>query len=122
MFRNLSDSRLHEELERLRRDIQDFEGRAHRQMLVLEAEERFSRSEPLYQRLASIRDHLKRQLREAQEEVDRRARARATRSKPAVRAAVASWFGARGRQPSKPVPLTRGGRRSSVLGPKTTGA
>jgi hypothetical protein len=122
MFRDLSDSRLHQEMERLRRDIQDFEGRTHQQTLVLEAEGRFSRSEPLYQRLASIRDYLKRQLREAQEEVDRRARARARRSKPSVRTALASWFGARGRQPSKPVPLTSGGRTSSVLGPKTTGA
>jgi hypothetical protein len=96
MFQDRSDARLRDEMVRLQKDIHDFESRAHRQKALLEAEGRFSSSEPLYQRHTSIRQHLQSQLRDAEEEIDRRERVRARSPKFSLRGAVASWFGAPG--------------------------
>lgn len=103
------DRRLREHVERLQRDIQGFDHRASQQEARLEREGRFSRSEPLYQRFTSIRDHLQSQLREAQEELDRRTR---------VSPKSPTWSLRR----LKPRRMTRDGRMSSVLGPKGASA
>ena len=82
-IRQVTDERLFQHVERLERDIEDFDARARRQKTALERENRFSWSEPLYQRFASIGNHLRTDLQRAQEELDRR-----QRTQPARR----GWF------------------------------
>ena len=104
-----NERQLRQHVERLHRDIQDFDQRASQQQARLEREGRFSRSEPLYQRLTSIRDHLQGQLHEAQQELGRRTR---------VTPKSAGWS----LRSLKPRRKTRDGRTSSVLGPKVASA
>lgn len=61
-------------IERLRREIRDFEVRTSRHKAALDREGRYVPSDPLYQRLASIRDYLRSELRATQEKLDRRTR------------------------------------------------
>lgn len=93
-FAEVTDNRLLENIERLKRDIQDFEHRARLQKIVLERQDRFSLSEPLYQRLTSIREHLRADLRRAQDELERR-RNRPVRPRWSLRSAVATLLAAR---------------------------
>jgi hypothetical protein len=94
-FAEATDTRLVEHLEQLRRAVQDFEERARVQKTALEREDRFSQSEPLYQRLTSIRDHLRADLRSAQNELDRRERDRSARPAWSLRSAFAALLGVR---------------------------
>jgi hypothetical protein len=91
----LSDKRLLKDLERLKHDIQDFEQRASLQKTILERQERFSPSEPLYQRLTSIRDHLRADLQRTQEELERRRRTGAAQPRASLRSAIAALLGVR---------------------------
>jgi hypothetical protein len=93
-FAELSDKRLLENSRRLERDIQDFDRRANRQKAILERQRRFSSSEPLYQRLTSIRDQLRADLRRAEDEIERRRRSRSARPSWSLRSAVTGLLGA----------------------------
>jgi hypothetical protein len=90
----LTDTALREHIGRLRRDIEDFDRRAGLQRASLEREHRFSQSDPLLQRFTSIGRHLGHQLRQAQEELERRRRADATSARRPFRATLAAWLGA----------------------------
>ena len=90
----LSDKRLLETIAGLERDVQQFEHRASLQKTILERQDRFSTSEPLYQRLTSVRDHLRDDVRQAQEELDRR-RNTSHRPRWSLRSAVPAFLGAR---------------------------
>ena len=89
------DSHLHETIERLKRDVEDFAARAAREASALEREGRPILSNPLHQRLTSIRNHLSAQLREAEDEVARRASLVARRPKWSLHTALAGLVGAR---------------------------
>ena len=67
-----TDRRLLERIAQLERDVQDFDHRASLRKTVLERQERFTAGDPLYQRLISIRDHLRADLRRAQEALEAR--------------------------------------------------
>lgn len=90
----LSDRRLLENVEQLERGIQDIERRASLQKTILERQDRFSASEPLYQRLTSIRDHLRADLRRTQEELERRRRNKRASSRSLL-STVTALLGAR---------------------------
>jgi hypothetical protein len=92
----LSDKRLLDHIARLELDIQNFEHRASLEKIVLERQDRFSASEPLYHRLTSIRDHLRADLRLALGEREARQLARASPPRWSLRSAVATLVGARG--------------------------
>jgi hypothetical protein len=92
----LSDKRLLEHIARLERDIQDIEHRVSLQKTLLERQDRFSASEPLYQRLTSIRDHLRADLQQAQGELELLRRGGYPPSRWSLRSAVAALVGARG--------------------------
>jgi len=68
----MNDAELAQHVERLKRDVQDFSGRTAHVASTLKCEERDHGSDPLYQRLSSIRDFLREQLAEAEQEVTRR--------------------------------------------------
>ena len=91
----LSDARLHENIERLERDVQEFETRASQRKAILVRDRQFSMSDPLYQRLTSIRDHLRGQLRQARDELTRRPASRDNASR-SMRGMLSSFLGARG--------------------------
>jgi len=90
--KNLSDSQLQEHVQRLQSDIQDFDLRADRERAALELEGRFSASDPLYQRLTFIRDQLRNDLKQAENELRRRHAARRDKPADGVRAMFAAWF------------------------------
>ena len=94
-FAALTDKRLLETIERLERDVQRFEERANVHKSVLERQERYSDREPLYQRLTSIRDHLRADLRLAVAEREARQRSRSSRPRWSLRSVVATLVGAR---------------------------
>ena len=91
----LSDKRLREQIARLKRDIESFEHRAGLRRTILERQDRYSPSDPLYQRLTSIRDHMRVDLKQAQEALEARGAGRARRPGWSLRSAVASLVGAR---------------------------
>jgi hypothetical protein len=96
-LRTMRDAHLHDTIGRLKRDVEDFTARAAREASALEREGRPIGSNPLHQRLTSIRNHLSEQLRQAEEEVARRANLAATRRAWSLRTALAGLMGARAR-------------------------
>lgn len=94
-FAELTDKRLLETIERLERDVRHFEDRANVHKSVLERQERFSAREPLYQRLTSIRDYLRSDLRLAVQEREVRQRSRSAEPRWSLGSIVATLVGAR---------------------------
>ena len=94
-YAELTDKRLLENIERLERDVQHFEDRANVHKSVLERQERYSAREPVYQRLTSIRDHLRADLRLAVAEREARRRSRSARPRWSLRSVLATLVGAR---------------------------
>ena len=96
-----TDRRLLDHIAQLERDVQDFDHRASLQKTVLERQERFTAGDPLYQRLISIRDHLRADLRGAQEALE--VRQQHSSSGPrwslrSLRSALATLAGGRAQQ------------------------
>jgi hypothetical protein len=75
----MNNAELAQQVERLKRDVQDFCGRTADVASTLKGEGRDHGSDPLYQRLSSIRDFLREQLAEAEQEVTRRSHESAKR-------------------------------------------
>jgi hypothetical protein len=75
----MNDAGLAQHVERLKRDVEDFCGRTARVASTLKCEGRDHGSDPLYQRLSSIRDFLRQQLAQAEQEVTHRAHESAKR-------------------------------------------
>lgn len=92
---NMRQADLEDEIRRLIRDVEDFTARAGKEALTLEREGRSVLSNPLHQRLATIRDHLREQLRMAQLERARRERAASKPTRRSFRQALAGLLGAR---------------------------
>ena len=92
----MRDAHLHATIGRLKRAIEDFTARAATEASALEREGRPILSNPLHQRLTSIRNHLSAQLREAEDEVARRANLAARQPARSLRTALAELMGARG--------------------------
>jgi len=72
----MNDAGLAQHVERLKHDVQDFCGRTARVASTLKCEGQDHGSDPLYQRLSSIRDFLRQELAQAEQEVMRRAKRR----------------------------------------------
>jgi hypothetical protein len=94
----LTDKRLLEHIAQLERDARDFDQRASLQKTLLERQDRFSPSDPLYQRLTSIRDHLHADLRRARGELEARRQDESSRPRWSLRSAVAALTGVRAQQ------------------------
>jgi len=92
---NMRHADLEDEIRRLTRDVEDFTARARKEAVALEREGRAVLSDPLHQRLATIRDHLRDQLRTAQVELARRERAAAKPNRRSFRQTLAGLLGAR---------------------------
>lgn len=84
----MNDCELTTHVERLRRDVNDFCGRAAQVASTLKREGHVHFNDPLYQRLSSIRDFLREQLGQAEGELERRMQAGGTRPATTLGAAV----------------------------------
>ena len=71
-FTDMNDKELKEHLVRLKRDVQDFSGRATHVAATVRSEGRDVLSDPLYQRYSSIREFLRKPLADAEREDQRR--------------------------------------------------
>ena len=94
-FKKLRAADLDGAIQRLRRDIADFDARAARESSALERAGRAIESDPLHQRLTSIRDHLKQDLKLAEEERGRRTRASQRKPAWSLRSALSALVGTR---------------------------
>ena len=99
-LRRFEDAAVAGRLDRLRRSELDLEARLRPAIVGAERAGSWVPTDPSCKRLSLLLRQVHVALAEAEKEHARR--------------------GLAGRQPLKPVPLTRGGRTSSVLGPKTT--
>ena len=87
----MNDERLQTHIEQLQRDVHDFRERAARVASKVSCEGRETGSDPLYQRLASIRVFLQSKLKEAEQEFERRAHERAKQPAISLGAALLEW-------------------------------
>lgn len=72
-FTDMNDRTLEKRINQLRRDVQDFAGRAAAVARSVNLQGRDPGSDPLYQRLSSIRNFLQHKLTTAEQEFIRRA-------------------------------------------------
>ena len=72
-FRMLEDAALQSRIGRLKLEEQDLAERVIKQMAALETENRWHKSDPLYQRLSSVLQRVREDLGDAEQELARRA-------------------------------------------------